>query len=165
MARIALPPGDGEEGRRMWSLRPDLDVAAQAFGTALQDAARLPLRVREAARIRIAYANGCIPCSQARPEDAERFGLDEDFYAHAANPARRGDYGVQEALALRFAECFTGGAETFNDALWADLNTAFAPSELLELAILCAKWLGLGRLNAVMDISQSCPIRFPAEQD
>ncbi len=149
----------------MWSLRPDLDIAAQAFGTALQDAARLPLRVREAARIRIAYANGCIPCSQARPEDAERFGLDEDFYAHAADPARRGDYGVQEALALRFAECFAGGAETFNDALWADLNTAFAPSELLELAILCAKWLGLGRLNAIMDISQSCPIRFPAEQD
>lgn len=149
----------------MWSLRPDLDVAAQAFGAALQDAARLPLRVREAARIRIAYANGCIPCSQARPQDAESFGLDENFYAHAVDPARRDDYGLREALAIRFAECFAGGVETFDDALWAELNAAFAPSELLELATLCAKWLGLGRLNAIMDISQSCPIRFPAEQD
>ncbi|BAV63683.1 carboxymuconolactone decarboxylase family protein [Sphingobium cloacae] len=165
MARIALPEGEGEEGQRMWSLRPTLGEAARAFGEALQDEARLPVRVREAARIRIAHINGCIPCSETRVEDGENLGLDEDFYAHVDDPARRGDYKPREALAIGFAERFAVGPSAFDDAFWADLNSHFSADELVELAAHCAKWLGLGRLNAVMDISVSCPIRIPAGQE
>lgn len=165
MARIALPPGEKEEGARFWALRPDLGIAVHDFGDALQAGARLPVRVREAARIRIAHLNGCIPCSQTRIEDMAEHGLDEDFYAHVDDPARRGDYGAREAFAIGFAERFVAGPVAFDDGFWAAANAAFSEAELVELATHCAKWLGLGRLNAVMEISQSCPIRISAGQD
>jgi len=162
MARVTLPPGEGEEGARLWSLRPDLGQAVRTFGDALQAGARLPVRVREAARIRIALINGCIPCQETRVEDMEQHGLDDDFYVQVAVGIRRGDYALREALAVDFAERFCVGPPAFDDGFWAELTTAFTSAELVELAAHCAKWLGLGRLNAVMEISQSCPIRIPA---
>ena len=124
----------------------------------------MPVRVREAARIRIALINGCIPCQETRVEDMERHGLNDDFYVHVAVAERRGDYGLREALAIDFAERFCVGPSAFDDDFWEKLTTAFSPDKLVELAAHCAKWLGLGRLNAVLDISQSCPIRIPAGQ-
>ena len=60
--------------------------------------------------------------------------------------------------------CVAVGPSAFDDAFWAELTTVFSPGQMVELAAHCAKWLGLGRLNAVMEISQSCPIRIPAGQ-
>lgn len=164
MARIPLPSGEGEEGARLWSLRPDLGHAVRTFGDALQAGALLPVRVREAARIRIGLINGCIPCQDTRVEDMERHGLNDDFYLNVAVAQRRSDYSQPEALAIDFAERFCVGPSAFDDAFWAELTTVFSPGQMVELAAHCAKWLGLGRLNAVMEISQSCPIRIPAGQ-
>ncbi|WP_313801905.1 carboxymuconolactone decarboxylase family protein [Sphingobium sp.] len=146
----------------MWSLRPDLGTAVQGFGDALQAGAHLPVRIREAARMRIAHINGCIPCSETRVEDMQRHGLTEDFYAGVDDPGGHGAYAPREALAIAFAERFAKGSVAFDDAFWAALHGVFSPDELLELATHCAKWLGLGRLNAVMEIATSCPIRISA---
>lgn len=146
----------------MWSLRPDLGAAAHGFGDALQSGAHLPLRVREAARIRIAHINGCVPCSETRIEEMESHGLTEAFYAGVNDPENRANYAPHEALAIAFAERFATGPSAFDDGFWGELNAHFSADELLELATHCAKWLGLGRLNAVMDISASCPIRIGA---
>lgn len=59
MARIAIPEGDGEELARLWALRPDLAKGAVAFSTAVYGSSKLPTRVREFARIRIAEINEC----------------------------------------------------------------------------------------------------------
>ena len=141
---------------------PPLGVAVGTFGAALKDGSRLETRVREAARIRIAHINGCLPCSQTRVEGGDTLGLDETFYAGVDDPAQRGNYAPREALAIGFAERFAAGPAAFDDAFWADLRTVFADDEIVELATHCAKWLGLGRLNAVMEIATSCPIRIPA---
>lgn len=146
----------------MWSLRPALGAAVGAFGAALKDESRLETRVREAARIRIAHINGCLPCSQTRVEGGDALGLDEAFYAGVDDPAQRDRYAPREALAIGFAERFAAGPAAFDDAFWAALRAAFAADEIVELAAHCAKWLGLGRLNAVMEIATSCPIRIPA---
>ena len=146
----------------MRSLRPALGAAVASFGDALKDESRLETRVREAARIRIAHINGCLPCSQTRVEGGDAFGLDEAFYAGVDDPAQRDSYTPREALAIGFAERFAAGPVAFDDAFWVDLRGAFADDEIVELAAHCAKWLGLGRLNAVMEIATSCPIRIPA---
>jgi AhpD family alkylhydroperoxidase len=161
MPRIALAEGDGEESTRMWSLRPAMGAAASAFGASIQSASTLPIREQEAARIRIAHINGCMPCSEARVEDMTAHGLDEAFYADVDDPAKRGGYAPREALAIAFAERFAVGPQAFDDAFWSDLRTAFEDAEIVDLAACCAKWLGLGRLNAVMEIERSCPIRIP----
>lgn len=59
MARIGVPDGDGIERRRMWQLTPEVGAGVSALGKAVYDQTTLPIRLREAARMRIASINGC----------------------------------------------------------------------------------------------------------
>ena len=161
MPNIDLPEGPGEEPRRAWSLRPEMGAAGFAYSDAIQATTTLPLGELEAARIRIAHINGCIPCSEARIEDAAAIGLDDAFYADVDDPAKRGRYSHREALAIGFAERFAAGIDTFDDAFWDEMRAAFDSGEIVELAACCGKWLGLGRVNAVLGLEVSCPIVIP----
>jgi alkylhydroperoxidase family enzyme len=160
MARIDLPPGPGEERERMWRLRPELGNAAEELSRVVQQCSIIPVREHEAARMRIAHINGCSPCSEARVQDMAAHGLDESFYAEVDDPERRGRYTERERLAIEFAERFAAGKEAFDDVFWADFHAAFSDEEIVDLAASVAKWLALGRINAVLDLSVSCPIRI-----
>lgn len=59
MARIELPPGDEPEIYRVWGLRPEMGRAVADLSTAVYEGSRLPARVREAVRMRIAQINDC----------------------------------------------------------------------------------------------------------
>lgn len=59
MARIAIPRGEGEETARMWALDPELAAGPIAFSSAVYGNSKLPVRLREFARIRIAQINDC----------------------------------------------------------------------------------------------------------
>ena len=58
MARIRLPEGDGTDRQRMWQLRPDLGAKVDALSDAVYST-KLPLRVHEVVRMRIAQVNAC----------------------------------------------------------------------------------------------------------
>jgi alkylhydroperoxidase family enzyme len=158
MARIDLPQGTGEDRERMWRLAPELGSAAEAFSRVVQEFTILPVPEHEAARIRIAHINGCVPCSDARSADMGSFGLDEAFYANVDDPALRNNYAPRVALSIGFAERFAAGASAFNEEFWFAMRAAFSDAEIVDLAASCAKWLGLGRINAVLDLSVACPI-------
>ncbi|SFS10357.1 carboxymuconolactone decarboxylase family protein [Sphingomonas jatrophae] len=158
MAQIDLPEGPGEERERMWQLRPEMGAAADAFSAAVQDTSTLTTREQEAARTRIAHINRCIPCSDARIDDLAGSGLDEAFYEGVDAPDER--YSRRERLAIGFAERFAAGVDSFDPVFWADLRSAFDDGEIVDLAAGCAKWLGLGRINAVLDLQRSCAIRL-----
>jgi hypothetical protein len=59
MARIELPPGDGTERQRMWTLRPELGAAADLLSQAVYGRSTLPLRLFELVRYQIAVINDC----------------------------------------------------------------------------------------------------------
>ena len=59
MARLEIPAGDTEEYQRMWQLAPDLGRAAGRFSLAVYSDSRLPVRLRELTRMRIAQINQC----------------------------------------------------------------------------------------------------------
>lgn len=161
MPNIDLPEGDGEETARAWSLRPRMGAAGFAYSDAIQAETTLPVDVQEAARIRIAHINGCLPCSDARIEGAESLGLDEAFYANVDDPALRGRYTHQQALAIGFAERFAAGIDSFEPDFWQELRDTFDNGQIVDLAACCGKWLGLGRVNAVLGLEVSCPIVIP----
>lgn len=142
----------------MWRLRPELGAAAEALSQAVQDHSIIPIREHEAARIRIAHINGCDPCSEARVENAEAWGIDESFYADVDDPLRRGRYSERERLAIEFAERFAEGAPAFDDDFWNRIRAAYGDAEIVDLGVSVAKWLALGRVNAVFDLHMSCPI-------
>ncbi len=59
MARVAIPDGEGEEAVRLWSLCPEMAKGPFEFATAVYTNSKLPDRVREFARMRIAQINEC----------------------------------------------------------------------------------------------------------
>lgn len=59
MARLDLPEGDEPEIYRVWGLRPELGRPVAELSQAVYSKSRLPARVREAVRMRIAQINEC----------------------------------------------------------------------------------------------------------
>jgi alkylhydroperoxidase family enzyme len=59
MARIRVPDGDQPEIVRVWSLRPELGDPVARLSGAVYGESKLPARVREAVRMRIAQINQC----------------------------------------------------------------------------------------------------------
>lgn len=164
MARITLPEGDSEDWARFWSLRPEFGKAADQFSGVIQDRSILAVREQEAARARVAEINQCMTCLAARIEDMDGHDIDESFYSDVNDPTKRGRYSERERLAIEFAERFCWGADHFDDIFWERMNRAFSPAEIVDLAAGCAKWMGLGRINAVLDLAQSCPITIKPSQ-
>lgn len=158
MARINLPGGDGEDRERMWRWRPEMGAGADAFSAAVQNFSTLTVREQEAARTRIAHLNRCGPCSEARIDDMAAHGLSEAFYDGVDAPGP--DYSAREKLAIAFAERFSAGVDAFDEPFWAEMRGAFDDGEIVDITAGCAKWLGLGRINAVLDLERSCPIRL-----
>ena len=59
VARIDIPGGDGGEAVQVWSLRPELAGPVAKLTQAVYHKSILPVRVREAARMRIAQLTDC----------------------------------------------------------------------------------------------------------
>ncbi|MCE2391188.1 MAG: carboxymuconolactone decarboxylase family protein [Proteobacteria bacterium] len=59
MARIDLVPGDSEETERLFRWAPHVSGPASALSWAVYDKSRLPVRLRELMRMRIAQINQC----------------------------------------------------------------------------------------------------------
>ncbi len=59
MARIDVPAGNGREATRIWQVAPHLGTGLHAMGAAAYEHASLPVREREAMRMRIAQLNEC----------------------------------------------------------------------------------------------------------
>jgi alkylhydroperoxidase family enzyme len=165
MPRVQLPLGEGWERERMWQLAPEIGEAAERFSLAVQEHTILPPRVSEAARMRLADINGCIACQNARPADRNEYGLDEDFYASISDPSRRQQYAEPEQLAIEFAERWAEGVAAFDDEFWDRMHRVFSDREIVDLTASCAKWLGFGRINAVLDLVPQCQMEVPARAE
>ncbi len=59
MAHIALPEGDGLEPERLFQLAPHVTTPASALSAAVYGQSKLPARIRELMRMRIAQINDC----------------------------------------------------------------------------------------------------------
>ncbi|WP_299559145.1 carboxymuconolactone decarboxylase family protein [uncultured Mycolicibacterium sp.] len=158
MSRIGDFADDDVAG---WMSRsPDLGAALAGFSTAVYTKSRLPLRVREAARIVVAHANECTVCINARTAEGAGAGLDEAFYAHAAQWRDWPGYTETERIAMEFAHRFatdhTGLRE--DEQFWARAKQHFDDDLLADLALSCALWLGMGRMLRTLDIGQACAL-------
>ena len=86
MARLEIPPGEGGDAVQIWSLQPALGTAAMRLVEAAYNESILPVRVREAARMRIAQLNECTVCLAFRADKVKEQGLEEDFYCAVGKP-------------------------------------------------------------------------------
>ena len=59
MARIDLTPGDADETQRLFQMAPHVSGPAAALSLAVYAKSKLPVRLRELMRMRIAQINDC----------------------------------------------------------------------------------------------------------
>jgi len=115
----------------------------------------LPVRVREAARMRIAQLNDCPVCLAFRAASVKEQGVTEDFYRHVADHETVGGYSRQEQLAIEYAERFAADHLNIDDAFFARLAQCFTDAEILDLTICLAAFLGLGRMLRSLGIDET----------
>ncbi len=139
---------------------PELGAAMANFSNAVYTKGRLPLRVREAARIVIAHANECVVCQNTRDAAGAADGVDEDLYEHATEWRTWPGYSDAERIAMEFAHRFATDHTALRDDedFWARAAEHFDDELLTDLAISCAMWVGMGRVLRTLDIGQACRI-------
>lgn len=154
MARIQIPPGEGGDAVQIWSLRPEMGAAVNRLVDAAYNKSILPVRVREAARIRIAQLNECSVCLAFRADQVRARGLDEGFYQSVGSPDH-GELTAQEQLAVEYAERFATDHTGIDDRFMERLRASFTDPEVLDLTICVAAFLGLGRMLHVLGITET----------
>lgn len=158
MSRIGSFADDDITG--WFASAPQLGGALANFSDAVYNRSRLPLRIREIARMAIALDNECAVCENTRFNAGPAAGVDDEFYAHVPqwrtwdgySPAER----VAAEFAVRFATDHTGLRE--DEEFWARCNEHLSDEILADLALSCALWLGMGRVLRTLDIGQACKL-------
>ncbi len=139
---------------QIWSLQPELGAAATRLVEAAYNKSILPVRVREAARMRIAQLNDCTVCLAFRADTVRAQGLGEDFYC-AVGSADAKALSEQERLAVEYAERFATDHTSIDDAFVERLRAAFTDPEVLDLTICLSAFLGLGRTLRALGITET----------
>jgi alkylhydroperoxidase family enzyme len=155
MARLDIPSGDGGDAVQLWSLRPEMGAAVNRLVDAAYNKSILPVRVREAARMRIAQLNDCTVCLAFRADTVKAQGLTEDFYCHVGVHDDGTAFSTQERLAMDYAERFALDHLSIDDAYMDRLRAEFTDPEILDLTICLSAFLGLGRTLRVLGITET----------
>ncbi|HQR03228.1 MAG: carboxymuconolactone decarboxylase family protein [Proteobacteria bacterium] len=142
------------------TLNPELGAGYAAFGNAVYTHSGLPMRILEAARMRIALANDCITCRNARQSRAQEFGVDDALYEHLLEWRNWPGYSAREKLAIEYAERFAVNhlGLVSDEDFWQRMHHEFSDTEIASLAVCCALWLGGGRTARVLDVGQACQL-------
>ena len=112
---------------------------------------KLPHRLKEMCRIRISVAHKCGYCSTVRSNVARAEGLDESLVQDVLSDGAR--LTPREKAALEYADRFKSGDDAVDsDAVYGRLREHFSEEEIIELGMLCAQTVGVGRLVRSLDI-------------
>jgi alkylhydroperoxidase family enzyme len=158
MSRIGAFADDDLVG---WvGVSPELGVAIGNYSDAVYHRNRLPLRVREIARMVLALDNECEVCQNTRFGEGPAAGVDEALYDRAAQWQTWPGYSEQERIAAEFAHRFATDHTALRDdeAFWARAHEHFSDELLADLALSCALWIGMGRVLRTLDIGQTCKL-------
>ena len=113
----------------------------------------LPHKLKEMCRIRISVAHRCGYCSTVRSNVAREEGLSEHLVREVLDDLSSAKLTVREKAALEYADLFKSGDDPIDsDAVYDSLRKHFSEEEIIELAMLCAQTVGVGRLVRSLNI-------------
>jgi AhpD family alkylhydroperoxidase len=158
MARIPLPDGDQLEVVKALSLRPDLAAAVCGFDAAVWNSS-LDWRLHELVRMRVATINECTVCLGWRTPMAVEAGVTDDDLAAVTDPSDA-RFSPAERVALEYTARFCTDSARIDDDLMARLGEHFDPGETVELTLVIAKYLAMGRFMQVLGLDQACSLQM-----
>src|SRR6056297_2842933 len=102
-----------------------------------------------------------------RSASAMQQGLDEDLYHRVSEYEQIGAFSEAEKLAAETAERFVFDhvALVQDEAYWARMKEHYTDQQILELLTLIGFCTGIGRVLAILDIANDCPVNRTADPD
>lgn len=152
---------DLEQGlTRYFAHCPEQALGLMAFGGALKVNRQLPERLVELVRLRIAFFNQCRSCMAIRYRDAVADGVSEDLVCSLERPQEADNLTPAEKAAIRYGELMATDHLAIDDAVYGELRQHFSESEIVELGMTCAFFVGFGRLAATWHMVEELPAAF-----
>lgn len=165
--RAALRPEDRteiEQGMiRFLAHCPDQVLGMMQFAGALKVHRQLPEKLVELVRLRVAFFNQCRSCMAIRYTDALEDGVTEDLVCSLERPQEAENLTPAEKAAIRFGEAMATDHLRIDEAMYASLREHFSESEIVELGMTCAFFVGFGRLAATLHMVEELPDAFRRE--
>ena len=158
MARIPLDSADHLEVISALSLRPTFATAVGGFDQAVWNST-LDWRLHELVRMRVATINECTVCLGWRTPMAVEAGVTDDDLAAVTDPADP-RFSPAESVAIEYAARFCTDSARIDDAFMARLNAEFDAGEVVELTLVIAKYLAMGRFMQVLGLDQACSLQM-----
>ncbi len=92
-------------------------------------------------------------------------GLEDELYHRVAEYDDIGAFSEQEKLAAEMAERFVFDHVTMrsDEEFWKRVKTVFSDQQILELLALIGFCLGVGRILAVLDVANDCPVNLTSD--
>lgn len=142
---------------RVLAHSPGVAKAVVMFGASLYQSSRLPRRLIELVRLRVAFHNQCRTCMALRYQSAINDGLTEDLVCSLEKPLEAPDLSAREKAAIAHADISSTNHFAINDQTYDDLRQHFTEAEIVELSAFIAYFIGFGRLGAAMDMTEELP--------
>jgi len=158
MARIPLPEGGSLEVVQALSLRPEFAAAVGTFDGAVWNSS-LDWRLHELVRMRVATINECTVCLGWRTPMAVEAGVTDDDLAAVTDPTDA-RFSPSESVAIEYAARFCTDSARIDDDLMARLQEHFDSGEIVELTLVIAKYLAMGRFMQVLGLDQACNLQM-----
>lgn len=144
---------------RIWAHAPDLAKAFIKFRGA-QRKGRLPRRLVEIVRLRIAYHSQCPQCMAVRFTSGIAAGVTEEIVCSLDKPDEVPDLTPAERSALRYADLMATDHFSIDDRVFDDLRQHFSEAEIVELGCVIATFIGFTRLDFSWNMVEELPERY-----
>ena len=159
MARIEIPAGEGSEMARAMALRPAFQPAMQAWEKAV-GRSTLDWRLHELVRVRVALINDCAICKAWRNQIAFDAGVTEDLLASVTDARSAPGISDPQQAAIEYAERYCTNSTSIDDAFMKRLAQYFDSGEIIELTLVIAKYMAMGRFMQVLGFDQTCRLEL-----
>ena len=144
---------------RMLAHTPGAAMGALQFGSALAVHRSLPEGLIELLRLRIALHNQCRSCMAIRYSSAKG-SFDENTICELEQDQIPESLSEAERLAIELGDRFANDHLAIDAKFFEQLQTTFSEAEIVELLLHCALYVGMGRLAAVLDMTEELPAGF-----
>ena len=145
---------------RIMAHTPELAKALATYGGTLWRSHKLPRRLLELVRLRVAFHNQCRSCMAIRYQSAVDDGLTEGMVCSLEKPMEAADLTAAEKAAISYADLSANDHLSINDETFATLRQYYTEAEIVELGMFIAFFIGYGRLGAAWDMVEELPESF-----
>jgi AhpD family alkylhydroperoxidase len=149
-----------KEGMGITAHAPHMAKAMGAFMAKALTGHKLPRRLIELVRIRVAFHNQCRTCMAVRYQSAVDDGLTEDMVCSLEKPMEAPDLTAREKAALAYADLFATNHLAIDDEMFDTLHKYYTEAEIVELMLFVSFFVGFGRFGAVINVVEELPKGF-----